>query len=127
MRVTLELIIICTFVLGVLIFIHELGHFIIAKLLRIKVKVFSLGMGNRLFGFKWRETDYRVSLIPLGGYVRLAGEHYEEHNMADKSEFLSRSKFQRFLVLVMGQYGIHTKSQHVHKYSGLMQHRNDIV
>ncbi len=102
MRVTLELIIICTFVLGVLIFIHELGHFIIAKLLRIKVKVFSLGMGNRLFGFKWKETDYRVSLIPLGGYVRLAGEYYEEHDVADKREFLSRSKFQRFLVLVMG-------------------------
>jgi regulator of sigma E protease len=89
-------------VLGILIFIHELGHFIVAKWLSIRVNVFSLGFGPRLFGFKWRETDYRVSIIPLGGYVRMAGEHYEDHDASDKSKFLSRSKFQRFFVLAMG-------------------------
>lgn len=89
-------------VLGILIFIHELGHFIVAKWLRIRVNVFSLGFGPRLFGLKYGDTDYRVSLIPLGGYVRVAGEHYEEHDDSDQSQFLSRPKFQRFLVLVMG-------------------------
>lgn len=102
MRIFLESFLTLVFVLGILIFIHEFGHFIIAKWLKIKVNVFSLGIGHRLLGFKWKETDYRISIIPLGGYVKLAGEHFEEHNVVDDSEFLSRPKFQRLLVLVMG-------------------------
>ncbi len=89
-------------VLGILVFIHEFGHFIIAKWLKIKVEVFSLGFGYRILGFKWKDTDYRISVVPLGGYVKLAGEHFEDHNASDKTEFLSRPKHQRFLVLVMG-------------------------
>ncbi len=64
-------------VLGVLIFIHELGHHLVAKMLGIGVSHFSLGFGRRLWGFQWGETEYQVSLIPLGGYVKLVGEDPE--------------------------------------------------
>ena len=61
------------FVLGVLIFIHELGHFLVARFFGIGVHVFSLGFGKRLVGFRRGDTDYRLSMIPLGGYVKMAG------------------------------------------------------
>jgi regulator of sigma E protease len=65
-------------VLGAMIVIHEFGHFIVAKLFHIRVEVFSIGFGKRLFGFRKGDTDYRISLVPLGGYVKLAGEMGEE-------------------------------------------------
>src|SRR3989304_5987718 len=65
-------------VLGVMILIHELGHFLAAKYFGIRVEVFSFGFGKRLWGFKKGETDYRVSLLPLGGYVKMAGENPDE-------------------------------------------------
>jgi regulator of sigma E protease len=89
-------------VLGFLIFAHEAGHFMFAKLFRVKVLVFSFGFGKRLFGFRHRETDYRVSLIPLGGYVRMAGDTPEENTPANPDEFLSKPKWQRFLILFAG-------------------------
>ena len=61
-------------VLGIIIFVHEFGHFITAKLFGMRVFVFSFGFGKRLLGFKWGDTDCRLSLIPLGGYVKLEGE-----------------------------------------------------
>ncbi|MGD8758092.1 MAG: site-2 protease family protein, partial [Deltaproteobacteria bacterium] len=61
-------------VLGVLIFVHELGHFIVAKMLGVGVEKFSLGFGPRIFGKKIGMTDYRISAIPLGGYVKMVGE-----------------------------------------------------
>src|ERR1700745_4000665 len=60
--------------LGFLIFAHEAGHFLVAKAFRVRVLVFSLGFGKRLFGFRKGGTDYRVSIFPLGGYVRMAGD-----------------------------------------------------
>jgi regulator of sigma E protease len=89
-------------VLGFLIFAHEAGHFMFAKLFRVRVLVFSFGFGKRLFGFKHRETDYRVSLIPLGGYVRMAGDVPEENTASNPDEFLSKPKWQRFLILFAG-------------------------
>ncbi|MFN2149599.1 MAG: site-2 protease family protein [Anaerolineales bacterium] len=62
------------FGLGLVIFIHELGHFMVAKFVGIRVEQFALGFGLRVFGFKWGETDYRVNLLPVGGYVRMAGQ-----------------------------------------------------
>ncbi len=62
------------FVLGVMVFVHELGHFIVAKLCGVRIETFSLGFGKRLFGFRRGGTDYRISLLPLGGYVKMAGE-----------------------------------------------------
>ena len=93
-------------VLGVLIFAHEAGHFIVAKLFRVRVLVFSFGFGQRLFGFKKGDTDYRVSLIPLGGYVRMAGDIPEEMQQGepDPAEFLSKPKWQRFLILLAGPF-----------------------
>jgi len=89
-------------VLGVLIFVHEGGHFLVAKLFRVRVLVFSLGFGKRLFGFRRGGTDYRVSVIPLGGYVRMAGDTPEEGRSGAPDEFLSKPKWQRFLILVAG-------------------------
>lgn len=61
-------------VLGFMVLVHEFGHFITAKLFKVRVEVFSIGFGKRLFGFTYGETDYRVSLVPLGGYVKMSGE-----------------------------------------------------
>jgi regulator of sigma E protease len=89
-------------VLGFLIFAHEAGHFGMAKLFRVRVIVFSFGFGKRLFGFRHGDTDYRVSLVPLGGYVRMAGDNPEENDAGNDDEFLSKPKWQRFLILVAG-------------------------
>src|SRR5262245_44015260 len=62
------------FILGSAVVLHEFGHFIVAKLFKIRVETFSVGFGPRLFGRKWGHTDYRVSAIPLGGYVKLGGD-----------------------------------------------------
>jgi regulator of sigma E protease len=91
-------------VLGFLIFAHEAGHFMTAKLFRVRVLVFSLGFGKRLFGFRRGGTDYRVSAVPLGGYVRMAGDTPEEGRTGDPDEFLSKPKWQRFLILVAGPF-----------------------
>lgn len=91
-------------VLGFLIFAHEAGHFLVAKAFRVRVLVFSFGFGRRLFGFRRGDTDYRVSLIPLGGYVRMAGDTPEESTAADPAEFLAKPKWQRFLILFAGPF-----------------------
>src|SRR5260221_10683524 len=85
-------------VLGVLIFAHESGHFFMAELFRVRVLVFSFGFGKRLFGFQRGATDYRVSLIPLGGYVRMAGDTPEENQTGSPDAFLSRPQSQRLLI-----------------------------
>jgi len=90
------------FVLGIMIFVHELGHCLMAKFLKISVNVFSLGFGPRLFGFKSGETDYRVSLIPLGGYVRMEGEQYDDELQGNENEFLTRPKSHRLAVAIAG-------------------------
>lgn len=89
-------------VLGVLVFIHEFGHFAVAKLLKIKVETFSLGFGPRLLGFKWGDTDYQICIVPLGGYVKMKGENIEEELENTGDEFMTRPKWQKFLVLLAG-------------------------
>ncbi len=88
--------------LGGLIFVHELGHFLMAKRLGIRVLKFSLGFGPRLVGFKRGDTEYCVSLIPLGGFVKMAGENPDDPRAGSSEEFLSRSKWQRFQILIAG-------------------------
>ena len=88
--------------LGILVFIHEAGHYFVAKALGIRVEVFSLGFGPKVTGFVRGTTEYRLSAIPLGGYVKMLGENPEDGLKGSREEFLSRSKFERFLVLVMG-------------------------
>ncbi|MBA2301195.1 MAG: RIP metalloprotease RseP [Acidobacteria bacterium] len=90
------------FVLGVLIFVHELGHFMMARRIGVRVLTFSLGFGPKLINVKRGDTEYCISAIPLGGYVKMAGENPEDNRTGAPDEFLSKSKWQRFQVLVMG-------------------------
>lgn len=90
------------FVLGVLVFVHELGHFMFAKLFGVGVEVFSLGFGKRLFGFQRGDTDYRVSALPLGGYVKMVGENPDEEITGSNLEYLSKPKWQRLIILIAG-------------------------
>ena len=94
-------IIVFLFILGVLIIVHEFGHFIIAKKIGVRVEKFSLGFGPRLLKRKKGETEYSVSLIPLGGFVKLAGDTLEEYKGADY-EYLSKPPGKRFWVIVFG-------------------------
>jgi len=94
-------------VFGVLVFVHEFGHFFMAKLVGINVEVFSFGYGKRLFGFKKKGTDYRISLIPMGGYVRFAGEEAALEGLKTGGEvkpgdYLAAKRWQRFLVILCG-------------------------
>jgi regulator of sigma E protease len=90
------------FVLGVLIFVHELGHFLMARRIGVRVLTFSLGFGPKLLAFRRGDTEYCISAIPLGGYVKMAGENPDDARTGASDEFLSKSKWQRFQVLVMG-------------------------
>jgi regulator of sigma E protease len=95
-------------VLGVMVLIHEWGHFIAARLFGVRVDVFSIGFGPRLFGWKKGPTDYRVSALPLGGYVRMAGQDLSEVDSGDKpptgapDELMSKSRWQRALISFAG-------------------------
>ena len=90
------------FVLGVLVFVHELGHFLAAKRVGIRVLKFQLGFNPTILSYKYGETEYGIGALPLGGYVKMAGEASEDGPTGDPSEFLSKSRWQRFQVLVMG-------------------------
>ena len=87
---------------GLLIFVHELGHFLAAKCVGIRVEKFSLGFGKRLFGFTRGDTEYVVAAIPLGGYVKMAGEVYLEDRPGEPGEFFSKSPGQRAFVILAG-------------------------
>ena len=90
------------FVLGVLVFVHELGHFLAARRLGVRVLTFSLGFGPKLLKFRRGDTEYCVSAIPLGGYVKMAGENPDDPRTGQPDEFLSRTKWERFQILIMG-------------------------
>ena len=94
-------------VLGIIIFVHEFGHFITAKAFGMRVFVFSFGFGRRLLGFKWGDTDCRLSLVPLGGYVKLEGEpddalSEDTSTLGDGRDFTSRPRWQRIIVYLAG-------------------------
>lgn len=97
------------FILGAAVVLHEFGHFIVAKLFKIRVETFSVGFGPRLFGKRWGHTDYRISAIPLGGYVKLGGDEsnapLEGEGAADippEEMFNLRPRWQRILVALAG-------------------------
>jgi regulator of sigma E protease len=90
-------------VFGILVFIHEFGHFAMAKFVGVRVETFSFGFGKRLLGFKKGATDYRISLVPLGGYVKFLGEEAFEPGAAlAPDNFMAKSRWKRFLIIVMG-------------------------
>ena len=93
-------------VLGIMVLVHEAGHFITAKLCGVRVEVFSIGFGKRILGFRRGDTDYRLSLLPLGGYVKMAGEapdgEYKTDGPLDPHEFGARPRWQRILIGLSG-------------------------
>ena len=97
------------FILGSAVVLHEFGHFIVAKLFKIRVETFSFGFGPRLFGKRWGHTDYRVSAIPLGGYVKLGGdesnaplEGASAPDIPQEEMYNLRPRWQRVLVALAG-------------------------
>ena len=89
-------------VLSVLVLIHEFGHFIVAKRIGVRVEKFSFGFGPKLFSIKKGETEYMISAIPLGGYIKMAGDEPGETLKGDKGEFLSRKISERFNIIFAG-------------------------
>jgi regulator of sigma E protease len=89
-------------VLGIMVLVHEWGHFIVAKSFGVRVETFSIGFGTRLWGFKRGDTDYRISALPLGGYVKMAGDNPLEERKGDPDEFLSKPRWQRVLIALAG-------------------------
>jgi regulator of sigma E protease len=88
--------------IGVMIMIHELGHFWAARFFDVKVEAFSFGFGPRLFGFRRGDTDYRFSLILLGGYVKMAGEQVTDENTDDPRAYLAKPRWQRLVIAFAG-------------------------
>src|SRR5271168_4362989 len=106
-------------VLGIMVLVHEFGHFITAKAFGVRVEVFSIGFGKRLFGFKRGDTDYRISLVPLGGYVKMSGETAGDgvpvakeassedlpaNSEPDPGDFTAHPRWQRILIGLSGPF-----------------------
>src|SRR5712692_105346 len=89
-------------VLGMMILVHEWGHFMAARLFSVRVEVFSFGFGPRLWGRRRGATDYRLSALPLGGYVKMAGDNPAEERSGQPDEFLSKARWQRAIIAVAG-------------------------
>jgi regulator of sigma E protease len=90
-------------VLGIMVLVHEFGHFAVAKLCGIRVETFSIGFGKRLIGFRRGDTDYRLSLLPLGGYVKMSGDNPGEAP-TDPGDFNAHPRWQRMLVALAGPF-----------------------
>lgn len=93
--------------IGIMILLHELGHYLVARLFDVHIEAFSFGFGPRLFGFKKGETDFRVCLIPMGGYVKMSGEQPGEIASADVPQmdprsFPAKPRWQRLCIIFAG-------------------------
>jgi len=88
-------------VIGVIIFVHELGHYLAARAFRIRVRVFSIGFGPRLWGFERGDTEYRLAMVPLGGYVAFSGID-PSNPTGDAGDFITKPRWQRIVVLLAG-------------------------
>src|SRR5450631_2148031 len=89
-------------ILGFMILIHEFGHYAMAKLLGVRVEQFAIGFGKRLLGFRRGETEYRINILPLGGYVKMSGENPMDTRSGDPGEFLSHPRWHRFIIAIAG-------------------------
>jgi regulator of sigma E protease len=95
-------VVVVVLVLGLMIFVHELGHFLAAKAFGVRVLVFSLGFGKRLLHWTREDTDYRISALPFGGYVKMAGDDPSAERQGEPWEFLAKPRWQRFVIVAMG-------------------------
>jgi regulator of sigma E protease len=91
-------------VLGVMILVHEFGHFIVAKLLGVRVEQFAIGFGKKIVGFRKGETEYRINVLPIGGYVKMTGENPSESRTGDPGEFTSHPRWHRLLIALAGPF-----------------------
>ena len=100
----MQTLIVSILIFGLIIAVHEFGHFIVAKAVGIKVDEFSIGMGPKIFAKKGEETQYSLRAIPIGGYVKMEGEYYEEGKEADENprSFNNQPIYQRILVVIAG-------------------------
>ena len=89
-------------VLGIMVLVHETGHFLVAKLCGVRVETFSIGFGKRILGFKRGDTDYRLSILPLGGYVKMSGDNPGEAPSGDPGEFNAHPRWQRVAIALAG-------------------------
>src|ERR1700685_4858699 len=89
-------------VLGFMILTHESGHYAVAKLLGVRVEQFAIGFGKRLVGCRRGKTDYRINLLPLGGYVKMSGENPMDERTDDPGEFMNHPRWHRFLIAIAG-------------------------
>ncbi|MDE1160985.1 MAG: RIP metalloprotease RseP [Acidobacteriaceae bacterium] len=128
-----------TIVLGIMVLVHEFGHFAMAKLCGVRVETFSIGFGPRVIGIKRGDTDYRISLLPLGGYVKMAGDndnpaerrldegidlHGADHPH-DPAEFNARPRWQRILIALAGPFANFVLSICLLLAMGLFHHEVD--
>jgi regulator of sigma E protease len=91
-------------VLGIMVLIHELGHFLVAKACGVRVETFSIGFGTRIFGIRHGDTDYRLSILPLGGYVKMAGEYGVESSAAAPDDLTAKPRWQRICIALAGPF-----------------------
>jgi len=89
------------FVLGVMVLVHEMGHFLAARYFDVKVDAFAIGFGPRLFGFRGKETDYKICLLPIGGFVKMAGENPAEPPESPR-DFMAKPRWQRIIIALGG-------------------------
>jgi hypothetical protein len=87
---------------GFLVFVHELGHFLVAKMQGVKVERFAIGLGRKIVGFTWRDTEYALCAIPFGGYVKMAGEYPDQERKGADYEFYSKPPGRRALIVIAG-------------------------
>lgn len=98
----LTIIVSTVIVLGIMILVHEWGHFVVARAFGVRVDIFSIGFGPRIWGRKRGDTDYRISALPLGGYVKMAGDNPSEDRTEDPAEFLNKPRWQRAIIALAG-------------------------
>ncbi len=89
-------------VLGIIVLVHECGHFFAARLMKIRVETFSIGFGPAIWKRKRKDTEFRLSIIPLGGYVKLLGEDESENTVISPDNFLAKNRAQKIFTLIMG-------------------------
>src|ERR1700761_6860999 len=113
-------------VLGIMVLVHEFGHFAVAKLCGVRVETFSIGFGPRLFGWRRGDTDYRLSLLPLGGYVKMSGDVPGEMPSGDPGEFNAHPRWHRVLIALAGPVANFILSFVLLIFVGLYHHEVDV-